>query len=67
VILGKAELRKMRKLKLQGKGDQAILFEIMRTAKFDIRESKDFDEAQYPKIDLGKIMKEIKDDDLEND
>lgn len=57
----------MRKLKLQGKGDQAILFEIMRTAKFDIREAKDFDEAQYPKIDLGKIMKEIKDDDLEND
>jgi hypothetical protein len=64
VILSKAEIRKMRKLKLQGKSDHAILLDIMRTASFDLREARDVDETQYPKIDLGKIMKEIKEDDL---
>ena len=49
----------MRKLKLQGKSDHHILMTIMSTASFDLREAAEIDEAQYPKIDLGKIMKDL--------
>jgi hypothetical protein len=59
VILSKQEIAKLRQMKLKGKSDQMILLSIMKTAKFDLREAKDFSEEMYPKLDMNKILKEV--------
>lgn len=57
VLLGKEEVDQIFAMKRAGKSDRNILTHIVTHAKFDFRLAGDIDESQYPKLDIGSMLK----------
>jgi len=57
VLLEQKEMDEIMEMKRAGKSDKTILAHIVMHAKFDFRTAENLDKEQYPKLDIGSMIK----------
>jgi len=57
VLLEQKEMDEIMEMKRAGKSDKKILAHLVMNAKFDFRTAENLDKEQYPKLDIGSMIK----------